>query len=324
MFLVGLIGKKYIKYIGLLLVGIIMLPILIASCFVTVQATPVIETSQVVMYMNAAKEASQGKVDVDFRPLIAIDAIRFEQDFSKASKSEAKELAERFILEKQVQVPYSYIDPETKEEVTGTTTETVYELKSIDTVLSELNFSDEDKQSVYLLMQSGLSMGNDGGSIGFNGNAQEFISKVSAGSIEGFKKYGVLPSITIAQSILESGWGQSGLTAKANNLFGIKAFNWNGPICEMPTTEYNENGVPHSEIAAFRAYPSWNESIIDHGKFLRDNPRYEAHGVFSSTNYIEQAYTIKEAGYATDPDYPLLLINIIEKYKLYTYDNQTS
>ncbi|MCT6888645.1 MAG: glucosaminidase domain-containing protein, partial [Lactobacillus sp.] len=35
------------------------------------------------------------------------------------------------------------------------------------------------------------------------------------------KKYGLYPSVMIAQAIVESNWGKSGLAVNANNLFGM-------------------------------------------------------------------------------------------------------
>lgn len=55
-----------------------------------------------------------------------------------------------------------------------------------------------------------------------NAKSQNFIESVAQGAINGWTKYGVLPSVTVAQAILESGWGQSALSTQAHNLFGIK------------------------------------------------------------------------------------------------------
>lgn len=52
---------------------------------------------------------------------------------------------------------------------------------------------------------------------------KKFIERVGALAAADMQKSGVLASLTIAQAILESGWGKSGLTVKGNALFGIKA-----------------------------------------------------------------------------------------------------
>jgi flagellum-specific peptidoglycan hydrolase FlgJ len=151
----------------------------------------------------------------------------------------------------------------------------------------------------------------------FTGGQAEFIQKVAEGAIDSYKKYNIFPSITIAQAILESGWGQSGLTGKGNNLFGVKAYGWNGAVVDMLTAEYNSDGSKYYVVASFRGYNSWAESIEDHSKVLL-NDRYA--DVRSATNYRAAAEALRAGGYATDPEYPQLLISIIESYGLYQYD----
>ena len=76
---------------------------------------------------------------------------------------------------------------------------------------------------------------------------KKFIEQISKGAISGWRKYKVLPSITIAQAIIESGWGTSGLTVNAKNLFGIKAnSSWTGKVyycktmfCTLVSTSNN-------------------------------------------------------------------------------------
>ncbi|WP_220709446.1 glycoside hydrolase family 73 protein, partial [Brochothrix thermosphacta] len=145
-------------------------------------------------------------------------------------------------------------------------------------------------------------------------NSELFLSKIKAGAISGWKKYKVLPSLTGAQAVLESGWGSSGLSQSANNLFGIKG-RYNGKFELWPTLEYI-NGQWVTVNAEFRKYPSWKESMEDHGKFLVENPRY--YKVLGEKNYIKATNEIWLAGYATDPDYPGKLQRTI------TYNNLTA
>lgn len=203
-----------------------------------------------------------------------------------------------------------------------------YTTKSLEEVMNELNFNDEQKQlcrnyrNVGLNVLDGKDAGGNGGS--FSGQTEtptgtnaEFIQRVSSGAIETQKKYGVFASISIAQGILESGWGKYAI---GNNLFGIKAdSSWHGEYVECATKEYDGGGA-YSTVARFRAYSSWGESVEDHGKFLKENSRYASAGLFNATDYIGQAYALKSAGYATDPNYPLQLIELIQKYGLYQYD----
>ncbi|WP_051541770.1 glucosaminidase domain-containing protein [Clostridium lundense] len=149
---------------------------------------------------------------------------------------------------------------------------------------------------------------------------QEFIDLVSAGAMKTYKKYGVIPSVTIAQAILESNWGKSDKAVQCNNIFGIKADkSWTGEKKELPTTEWI-NGKLVPAMAEWRAYPSFDESIEDHGQFLYTRPRYADAGVFEATNYKEQIIAIKNAGYATDPKYAEKICSLIERYTLWKYD----
>ncbi|WP_133014734.1 glycoside hydrolase family 73 protein [Clostridium cuniculi] len=150
-----------------------------------------------------------------------------------------------------------------------------------------------------------------------------FIETISDGAISNYNKYGILPSITMAQAILESGWGNSELAVTHNNLFGIKAdLRWNGAVATIATSEnYND-----STIANFRKYDSIDESIEDHGKFLYENSRYAEYGLFNGKDYKSQAQALEDAGYSTvkdengDPIYADKLISLIEKYNLMQYD----
>jgi hypothetical protein len=148
---------------------------------------------------------------------------------------------------------------------------------------------------------------------------QAFINKVKDGAINTMNKYGVLASLTIAQSILESGWGGTALANSANNLFGIKRHG-SDKYVTMPTREYNEDGSSYMIQAEFRAYESWDESISDHGKFFVDNPRY--HNLLGLTDYKKVCNLVREDGYATDPNYGNLLIDLVERYKLDQYDKK--
>ena len=153
-------------------------------------------------------------------------------------------------------------------------------------------------------------------------NQSHFLSAIKQGAMDGAKE-GVLPSITAAQAILESGWGSSELAkAPNNNLFGIKdSEDWHGEIVTVPTQEYL-NGDYITVNAAFRKYASWNDSVVDHAKFFtstewrKDNYRK----VVNETDYRIAAQELKNAGYATDPSYAGKLISLIEAYKLYEWD----
>lgn len=149
---------------------------------------------------------------------------------------------------------------------------------------------------------------------------REFILKLIPVAQENYQKYGIFPSVTIAQAIHESSWGKSELSIQANNLFGVKAdSNWNGQTIDMLTKEHIR-GTDITVMAKWRKYDSIEDSIRDHGKFLKENSRYEQAGVFKAKDYKEQAFAIRLAGYATDPIYASLICNMIESYTLNIYD----
>lgn len=146
---------------------------------------------------------------------------------------------------------------------------------------------------------------------------EEFIDSISDSAKKGYKKYNLLPSITIAQAILESSWGKSTLSIEGNNLFGIKGTNYLKDKITMPTFEYI-GGKKVKVDAEFRSYDSFEESIVDHSILLGKSKRYEK--VRQSKNYEEAAMALYECGYSTDPNYPQKLISLIKQYKLYEYD----
>lgn len=147
-------------------------------------------------------------------------------------------------------------------------------------------------------------------------NFIETVGTLAKADVHGDK---ILPSLTIAQAILESGWGKSSLTRKANALFGIKATaQWKGRVFSCKTQECYDGISLVPAAACFRAYDSWAESIADHGAFLCGLSRYKA--VVGEIDYKAACKAVKAAGYATDPEYAGKLIRIIETYKLHQYD----
>lgn len=149
-----------------------------------------------------------------------------------------------------------------------------------------------------------------------NARSQNFIESVAPGAIEGWQKYGVLPSITVAQAILESGWGSSTLATQGHNLFGIKG-SYNGQSITMPTEEYGGGGYYYTN-AAFRKYPNNSASVSDHGNFLYSNSRY--HNLLGDTNYVSVANKLHADGYATAPNYASSLISLVQTYNLTQLD----
>lgn len=149
-----------------------------------------------------------------------------------------------------------------------------------------------------------------------NARSQQFIESVASGAVQGWSKYKVLPSITVAQAILESGWGQSSLSTSAHNLFGIKG-SYNGHSVTMQTREvYGGRSVYINDN--FRAYANNSESVEDHGNFLASNRRYN--NLLGDTNYVSVANKLRQDGYATDPSYAQSLIKLVQTYNLTQLD----
>ena len=196
-------------------------------------------------------------------------------------------------------------------------------------VLEEKQTSLEDSSKIAVLTNSSVTTSSyqeadDLSEI--DQNQSHFLSAVKQGAMDGAKE-GILPSITAAQAILESGWGSSELAkAPNNNLFGIKdSEDWNGEIVTVPTQEYL-NGDYITVNAAFRKYTSWNDSVVDHAKFFTSTEwrKNNYRKVVNETDYRIAAQELKNAGYATDPSYAGKLIRLIETYKLYEWDEMST
>lgn len=145
---------------------------------------------------------------------------------------------------------------------------------------------------------------------------QAFINLIKEGAIKAQQEFGICASLTIAQAILESGWGSS---ASGNNLFGIKWKDGCGYEAQTLETKEYYKGVWQTINAQFRAYKSLADSIYDHAQFLVQSSTYA--NLLGVKDYKVACKLIKEDGYATDPNYANQLIDIIERVKLYQFDN---
>lgn len=141
---------------------------------------------------------------------------------------------------------------------------------------------------------------------------EQYIQRYQLLAIEEMGRSGIPASIKMAQAVLESGNGNSELSRKSNNHFGIKCKNtWKGPKVYYDDDERGE---------CFRKYKSVEESYIDHTNFLMGNPRYAFLFTLPPDDYKGWAKGLKEAGYATARHYDRTLIKIIEDHKLYNLD----
>lgn len=150
--------------------------------------------------------------------------------------------------------------------------------------------------------------------------AETFFAKIHDDIIRDSLETSVPASLTAAQAFIESNKGNSGLTTKANNLFGMKWTSGCGfEYVTMKTTEYVD-GVAVRVDAKFRKYTSWFESIKDHsGLFLRLK-RYQ--NLIGCYDWQTAAENVAADGYATAPDYADTLKNCMRKYELWKWDEE--
>lgn len=140
---------------------------------------------------------------------------------------------------------------------------------------------------------------------------EQYIATYAPLAIAEQIRTGIPASIKLAQAIHESGAGQGDLAIRSNNHFGIKCkSNWTGPTAFHDDDEKGE---------CFRAYMAVEESYRDHSDFLKNSARYNRLFQINPKDYEAWANGLKQAGYATNPKYPVLLIKLIEEYGLQQY-----
>lgn len=139
-----------------------------------------------------------------------------------------------------------------------------------------------------------------------------YIEKYKTTAVKKMLEYGIPASITLAQGILESGSGKSKLAVEANNHFGIKCHKeWTGMAYIMDDDTKDE---------CFRKYMTPEQSFDDHSQFLITRSRYAFLFEYDRTDYKKWAYGLKQAGYATNPNYAHMLIKSIEENNLDRFD----
>lgn len=143
------------------------------------------------------------------------------------------------------------------------------------------------------------------------------------------KKYGLYPSVMIAQAIVESNWGQSGLAVNANNLFGMKADDsWPGAVYSAKTREEDKNGKSYYVVAKFRKYNNYQESFDDNGNKLRNGvswqpDRYQGAWLENAASYTDATKALTGT-YATANNYNTILNTRITSSNLTQYDPKIS
>ena len=143
-------------------------------------------------------------------------------------------------------------------------------------------------------------------------SVEQYIEKYASLAVEEMYRSHIPASITLAQGLLESGNGNSRLANEANNHFGIKCKNsWTGK------TIFEDDDAPQE---CFRKYDAVIDSYRDHSDFLMSSMRYAFLFDLEPSDYKGWASGLKRAGYATNPQYPDLIISFIEKHDLQRFD----
>ncbi|WP_100444903.1 sporangiospore maturation cell wall hydrolase GsmA [Glycomyces xiaoerkulensis] len=155
------------------------------------------------------------------------------------------------------------------------------------------------------------------------GGERAFIDTHAPAARAGQEATGVPASVTLAQAILETGWGESPLAREDHNLFGMKCFGSPGEHAvgcrDYGTFECGPTGGCYGMDATFRAYATVGDSYRDHGELLSTWSRY-AEAMEHRDDPDRFAREIHRAGYATDPDYADKLIGLMRQHDLYEHD----
>lgn len=150
-------------------------------------------------------------------------------------------------------------------------------------------------------------------------NSLDYINNYKDLAISEMSRTGIPASIKLAQALLESGAGQSTLAREARNHFGIKCNGgWTGDTYHHKDDDYKDGKLIKS---CFRKFDKVSDSYYEHSEFLKGQKRYAFLFHLSNKDYHGWAHGLKKAGYATDKAYPRKLIDLIEKYQLYQYDD---
>ncbi|MDR3272597.1 MAG: glucosaminidase domain-containing protein, partial [Flavobacteriaceae bacterium] len=143
----------------------------------------------------------------------------------------------------------------------------------------------------------------------------QYVRNYAKFAVREMQLFKIPASITLAQGLLETGYGQSDLAQYGNNHFGIKCKNdW------MGGRMYHDDDARGE---CFRKYPSASDSYRDHSLFLANRPYYKSLFYLDPKDYKAWAHGLKKSGYATNPKYAYTLIKSIEKYQLNLFDNVT-
>ncbi|MEK4966975.1 glucosaminidase domain-containing protein [Cytobacillus sp. FSL R7-0696] len=268
--------------------------------FIAVNKEKSISIDQTGQVQAVVDETSSGKAQVDWRYVSAMAEVKY--GIEEISDEEIRQLTNQFITEENDD----------------------FKIKEIDRVLTENEYSQEEKEEVKNYYNQLTDQIEAADNNNLKKMQRNFINDIEAIAIENYETYRILPSITIAQAILESDWGRSTLSSEYNNYFGIKSHNWDGESVNLETKEYYDETIED----AFRVYDQMEDSVKDHGEFLATHDRYKKNGLFNGTTYMEQAVALQDAGYSTieneqgEKIYSDQLAQIIQQHQLQLIDSK--
>jgi flagellum-specific peptidoglycan hydrolase FlgJ len=142
-------------------------------------------------------------------------------------------------------------------------------------------------------------------------------------AMEEMRQFGIPASIKLAQALVESDAGRSVLALRANNHFGIKCKSWwTGGQYFYADDDYDKDG--RLTASCFRIYDNVQQSFSDHSLFLRSSGRYDTLFSYDLCDYKSWATGLQRSGYATSSKYARNLIQVIEYYRLFEFDRESS
>ena len=297
--------KKKMKMRGIFFIALVSIII----CFMVIKNLVTKDTinlsdERIIYYIDETDKVSEGSLQLSWQEIAAIDLALNSGEVEVSNDEEVKKISESF---------FKY---DKENNISG--------IKNFKDVIEELGLKTKEKEEAnkYLIKIENNLLNRE---LVKDSSKKRFISNIVEDAKKSYEEYGILPSVTIAQAILESAWGESTLSSEHNNLFGIKADErWDGEKVNMKTKENYEDEI-HDY---FRVYKSYESSVEDHGKFLSENSRYRDNGIFDKKTYKGQAQALEDAGYATAKNeegeliYADLLINVIKNNNLMLYDTE--